>query len=205
MLKVNEIFYSIEGEGQWQGFPTIFIRLSGCNLKCKWCDTSYENFEKMGLNQILKKIITFPCKRIKITGGEPLLQDIEPLIKLLKQEGYIIALETNGTLFDDDIFEMVDLICMDIKSPSSHEISKFEVVSHTLNRFKDKAEFKIVISDTPDLVFVEGLLNDTLFDNILLMPNSLLGEGKMDLVKEIKLKFPDCRYGLRLHEVLELR
>lgn len=209
MLKINEIFYSLEGEGQWQGYPTIFIRLSGCNLKCKWCDTAHEKFEEMKTDQILRKVMNFPSKRVKITGGEPLIQELElePLIDTLKQEGYIIALETNGTIFNHNIFNKVDLICMDIKTPSSYEKSSFNVFDITANKHNNKTEFKMVISDSHDLNFVEDVWGNTLIDNMVLMPNSLKKEeyNLFNLVEEIKTKFPECRYGLRLHEVLELQ
>lgn len=102
-LKINEIFFSVEGEGGRQGQPTIFVRLSGCNLSCDFCDTKSAREEGQEINQetILSKIVGFRKKYkadwVSITGGEPLLQDIRPLVEKLKKAGFKIQIETNGT------------------------------------------------------------------------------------------------------------
>ncbi len=97
MKKINEIFYSLQGEGFWSGTPMIFIRFSGCNLQCDFCDTKHETFTEMTDSEILTQINTFPCKRVCLTGGEPSLQINDSLIGVLHQNGYIIHIETNGT------------------------------------------------------------------------------------------------------------
>jgi len=99
MIKVNEIFRSIQGEGRHVGAPILFIRLSGCNLNCSFCDTAFT----FGLDRDEEAILVdleahLPIKRVCITGGEPLVQNITPLVHLLKAKGYTIHLETNGTL-----------------------------------------------------------------------------------------------------------
>lgn len=205
-MKVNEIFYSLEGEGKWQGYPTIFIRLSGCNLDCDWCDTEHQKFQEMEYNQIREELDKYPCNRVKVTGGEPLIHEkTNFLIGLLKDWGYDVALETNGTIFNTNIFNKVDLICMDIKPPSSKMESQFDVINRTHKRYGDKTEFKIVISDLLDLNFAESyvLLNG----DMVLMPNSKIRKvsQKKRLMEAIMYKFPDARYGLRLHEVLGIR
>jgi len=102
-LKINEIFFSAEGEGGRQGQPTIFVRLSGCNLRCDFCDTSYawEGGRKIRLEAILSNIVGIKDKYkadwVSITGGEPLLQDLKPLVESLKKAGFKIQIETNGT------------------------------------------------------------------------------------------------------------
>jgi len=98
MLKVNEIFYSIQGEGYWSGVPTIFIRLSGCNLRCSFCDTKHETGRDMTEEEIMRKVKVLPKCRVCITGGEPLLQNTEPLIKLLNKDSHPVAIETNGSM-----------------------------------------------------------------------------------------------------------
>lgn len=97
--KVNEIFYSIQGEGRWAGKAAIFVRFSGCNLKCPFCDTDFNAHEEMGEIDILKKIqsLSDSCRFVVFTGGEPTLQVDESLVVLLKKWGYYIAIETNGT------------------------------------------------------------------------------------------------------------
>ena len=98
-MKINEIFYSIQGEGKWTGLPNIFIRTSGCNLRCSFCDTTYayDDGKEMSIDEISSQISKYPCKYICITGGEPLLQkEILNLIDFLIKRNYKICIETNG-------------------------------------------------------------------------------------------------------------
>ena len=95
-LKVKEIFYSLQGEGGRQGAASIFIRLSGCNLKCDFCDTDFSGGEEMSLEQILSKIRQSPCHRIIWTGGEPALQLTDECLLYFKQAGFFQAIESNG-------------------------------------------------------------------------------------------------------------
>ncbi len=105
ILKITEIFPSVQGEGLRQGEPTIFIRLSGCNLKCSFCDTKYawKEGQPYSVDQVLEEVRkirqSFPAQWICITGGEPLLQDIDGLTRALKKEGLKIQVETNATLY----------------------------------------------------------------------------------------------------------
>ena len=100
-MKINEIFYSLQGEGIQTGVPTIFIRFTGCNLRCKWCDTkyAYDEGEDLSIDQIIEKIKSYPSTQICVTGGEPLLQDeLSTLIQRLIELKYDINLETNGSI-----------------------------------------------------------------------------------------------------------
>jgi 7-carboxy-7-deazaguanine synthase len=94
-LKVVEIFYSIQGEGANTGMPAIFIRLSGCNLNCWYCDTEWHNFIEISIHEILNTIQQYPCKNIIWTGGEPTLQLTDEMLNHF--EGYFHCIETNGT------------------------------------------------------------------------------------------------------------
>ena len=99
--KVNEIFYSLQGEGYWTGTPMVFVRFSGCNLKCPWCDTSHESGEEMTADEILRAVQNASeglARRVCLTGGEPLLQADAPLLEALHAHGDHIHAETNGTL-----------------------------------------------------------------------------------------------------------
>ena len=97
-LNVNEIFYSLQGEGARQGEASVFIRLSGCNLKCNYCDTDFAEGTEMSLGQILSFIQSYPCKWIIWTGGEPTLQLTDEILLFFKQQGYWQAIESNGHL-----------------------------------------------------------------------------------------------------------
>lgn len=97
--RVNEIFYSIQGEGRWAGRAAIFIRFSGCNLTCSFCDTDFKDFEEMDESDILDRVqsIGGECKFIVLTGGEPTLQVDDTLVDMLHHQGYYLSMETNGT------------------------------------------------------------------------------------------------------------
>lgn len=98
-MRVNEIFYSLQGEGTYSGSAAIFIRLSGCNLSCPFCDTDHKSFVNMEKEEILHKIASYPSKHIVFTGGEPCLQLNEMILSFFKDQGYFIQVETNGTKF----------------------------------------------------------------------------------------------------------
>ncbi|MCR5364120.1 MAG: 7-carboxy-7-deazaguanine synthase QueE [Bacteroidales bacterium] len=99
MYRVNEIFYSLQGEGFWTGTPAVFLRFSGCNLRCPFCDTDFTHAQQMDADQILAAIAAAgkACKHVIVTGGEPALQLDQALVDRLHEEGYTIHIETNGT------------------------------------------------------------------------------------------------------------
>lgn len=159
-MKINEIFYSIQGEGQWMGIPNIFIRTTGCNLRCIYCDTTYayEGGNQLDIDAILEKIKKYPCKKICITGGEPLLQkDLNLLIEELIDNNYEILIETNGS-FDIEKIEKkkVILISLDIKCPSSemHKEMNFENIEKILK----KDQLKFVIKNKKDYDYAKDII-----------------------------------------------
>ena len=125
-LRMTEIFYSLQGEALTAGLPTVFVRLTGCPLRCVYCDTTYSftGGERLSLEAIMADIAQYPCKRICLTGGEPLAQpNAIPLMQRLLDEGYEISLETAGALSVADVPAAVSKV-MDIKTPSSGESDK---------------------------------------------------------------------------------
>jgi len=98
--KINEIFYSIQGEGHWTGIPMVFIRLAGCNYNCEFCDTDYTEKINLQISTILTRVRGYPIRNICITGGEPFLQDLLPLVSELHKLGFFIHIETNGSYID---------------------------------------------------------------------------------------------------------
>jgi 7-carboxy-7-deazaguanine synthase len=96
--QIAETFYSIQGEGEWTGAPMFFIRLANCNLRCAFCDTDYTQKTAMSIHELVTKAAEVPARKVVITGGEPLLQDTQPLVVALRKAGFKVHLETNGTL-----------------------------------------------------------------------------------------------------------
>ncbi|MEM2293582.1 MAG: radical SAM protein [Nitrososphaerota archaeon] len=189
-MKISEIFFSIEGEGIEIGRPEVFVRLSGCNLRCSWCDTKYalKNGKEMSIEEIIQEIGKYPCKNISITGGEPLLQrkELLELVKRLKNLGYWIQINTNGTIFDEEIFRLVDLISMDCKCPSSRMKSDLEVLKKTKDLFNFKTQFKFVISNEEDYEYAKKVVLSLNASNVIFQPewNSRKFTRKLvDLIK----------------------
>jgi len=161
-LEICEIFYSLQGESTYAGRPCIFVRVSGCNLNCSWCDTSYANQESqpMTFNQILKKVASFNCNLVEITGGEPLLQDSTPtLISMLLEKNYQVLLETNGSKSIKNIHPNCIKI-IDIKCPSSNESDSF--LFENLNCLTEHDEIKFVISSRKDYEFAKSITENRL-------------------------------------------
>ena len=125
-LRINEIFFSIQGESTWAGCPCVFVRLTGCNLRCHWCDTEYAFHEGRQLNipEIAKRVRGYGCSLVEVTGGEPLLQKgVHRLFELLLDDGLTVMVETSGerdlSVVDPRVIKIVDLKC-----PSSGEDRK---------------------------------------------------------------------------------
>jgi len=154
-LNVCEIFYSLQGESTYTGLPCIFVRLSGCNLNCSYCDTLYAKSESfpMDLEDILAQIKSYECNLVEITGGEPLLQTRTiDLISTLIQNNYTVLLETNGSISIKNIPDACVKI-MDIKCPSSKE-SQNNLKSN-LKLLTDNDEIKFVIGTKEDYNFAK--------------------------------------------------
>ena len=109
---IVEIFHSVQGEAFHAGVPHVFIRFGNCNLRCEWCDTDFLTYEEMELENIVDEVLSYNCKRVIFTGGEPCLQDLETIGKALKIHGINLSVETNGTI---KVPEIIDWICVSPK------------------------------------------------------------------------------------------
>jgi 7-carboxy-7-deazaguanine synthase len=159
-MKINEIFFSIQGEGKWTGNPNIFIRFSECNLRCSYCDTkyAYESGREMSIEEIFKSVKKYPCKKICITGGEPLIQkNIYELINFLIKNGYEISIETNGSIDISNLINIKSLmISLDIKCPSSEMNQKMNLKN--LNFITINDQLKFVIGDRKDYDYAKKII-----------------------------------------------
>ena len=161
-LNVCEIFYSLQGESTFTGLPCSFIRLSGCNLDCAWCDTRYAKDEitSLTIDKIIRQISAFGCNLVEITGGEPLLQTETPdLISQLLDLDFQVLLETNGSQSIRDIDPRCIRI-LDIKCPSSNEPDSF--LYGNLNYLTKKDEIKFVIGSRQDYEFARAIIIEKL-------------------------------------------
>lgn len=126
-MKVNEIFYSLQGEGRWTGTPAVFLRFAGCNLKCDFCDTNHEPFSELTESEIMLEIEKYPAKRVILTGGEPALQLTESLLDRLHRKHYAVHIETNGSIeLPAAILRKLDWITC---SPKFNQMPKISVIS----------------------------------------------------------------------------
>ena len=149
-VRVSEIFYSLQGEAKTVGQPTTFIRLTGCPLRCHYCDTAYafQGGELQTLDDIVDKVKTYPTKLVTVTGGEPLAQpDCLPLLRLLIQEGYRVSLETSGALPIASVPEPVSIV-LDLKTPCSGEVHRN--LYENIAELRSKDQIKFVILDKAD-------------------------------------------------------
>jgi len=181
MMKISEIFYSIQGESTLIGKPVIFIRTTGCNVRCVYCDTEYafEKGKEMEMQEIHVHIKPFPCMNVCITGGEPLVQseDLVKLIKMLKYWGYYVSIETNGTMNITDLKD-TDKVVMDIKCPSSGIVIDDIVTKVNVRTLRSCDEIKFVISNVEDQKFVEKWLKTIFKDIIVTISPVILGTDK---------------------------
>jgi 7-carboxy-7-deazaguanine synthase len=149
-MRITEIFFSIQGESTHVGKPCIFVRLTGCSLRCGYCDTkySYSGGQEMSLDDVLTTVASYPAKLVELTGGEPLEQEeIYPLMTALLDRGYSVMLETGGHVPIDRVPGQVIKI-IDIKTPDSREANTFHWPNLDLARPHD--EFKFVIVSRAD-------------------------------------------------------
>jgi 7-carboxy-7-deazaguanine synthase len=208
LFNVNEIFYSIQGEGTRAGRPCIFVRFQGCELRCSWCDTPYaldlKQIEKeMTGTQILDEIKEYECKYILFTGGEPLLQrDLIPLLDYFVQLGYETAIETNGhqsvKYINPEVIKILDL-----KAPGSG-MDKFNNL-HNLKYLTRTDEIKIIVTDRNDYewskkIILEQNLHD-IVAGVILSP----ALGKIDLKAIAEWILEDnlpVRLQAQLHKII---
>ncbi|MDM7926380.1 MAG: radical SAM protein [bacterium] len=179
MLRVTEIFHSIQGESSRVGLPCVFIRLTGCNLRCSYCDTAYAwtGGSDWTIERVVERTRSFGCRLVEITGGEPLAQGETPgLAGRLLDTGHEVLVETNGTL-DIGRLPAAAVRIMDVKCPSSGESAKTDWLN--LDRLRPGDEVKFVIGDSADYVWAKEVIRGKGLESrarVLLSP----AHGRMD-------------------------
>ena len=204
MLKVNEIFHSIQGESSHAGRPCVFVRLTGCNLRCTWCDTEYAFYEgeDLTVDQVLERVVAYGCRLVEVTGGEPLMQPgaIELMERLLK-DGYEVLLETGGSLPINQVPRDVIKI-VDFKAPSSGMMKKN--LWSILDDLAPQDEIKIVIGDRADYDWAKAALeqHDHLGRHTVLF-SPVFGRLEPQTLSEWILgdRLP-VRFQLQLHKII---
>jgi 7-carboxy-7-deazaguanine synthase len=159
-LRVNEIFYSLQGESTFAGLPCVLVRLTGCQMRCRWCDTAYSFHEGQwrAVEEILAEVATYGCPLVELTGGEPLLQPAAlPLLAALCDQGYTVLLETGGGVDISGVDERVHRI-VDVKCPGSGEMDGNHWPNLDLLTARD--ELKFVLADRGDYEWARHLIHE---------------------------------------------
>lgn len=204
MLRITEIFLSIQGESTTVGLPTVFVRLTGCPLRCRYCDTAYafSGGRPMPLDDIIAEVARHGTKRVTVTGGEPLAQpSCTKLMTMLCDRGFAVSLETSGALPIASVDERVTTV-MDLKTPSSGEHDRNLYAN--LEHLADRDELKFVISDRADYDWVKTTLHEHSIApgvEILLSPNHEQLHPR-DLAEWILADQLPVRLQVQLHKYL---
>ena len=202
-LTITEIYESVQGESTWVGLPCIFVRLTGCNLRCVWCDTEYAFYggKKMSVEEVVAECEALDCKLVEITGGEPLLQKhCGTLAQALLDRGFTVLCETSGALPIDRLPDAVIKI-MDLKCPGSGEEEKNDWSN--IDRLSSRDEVKFVIADRTDYEWSRDVVRKydlaTRCNEILFSPvfGPIEPKSMVEWILEDKLP---VRFQLQLHK-----
>ena len=193
-MKISELFFSIQGEGELTGVPSVFVRTSGCNLRCRWCDTKYASWKPEGenvtINDLLDKVCSYPARHVVISGGEPMIaKGIEEFTHLLKESGKHITIETAGTIAPNGI--QCDLASLSPKlsdsTPKEGDINKewidrheskrldYDILSEWVNSYN--FQLKFVVSKEEEIKEIQNVISriegKILPEKVLLMPEGV--------------------------------
>ena len=204
MLRITEIYRSVQGEGSHAGYPCVFVRLTGCNLRCTWCDTEYgyNGGKDLSLEQVLKEVSALNTNLVEVTGGEPLLQEETPqLVDLLLENGYTVLIETAGSI-DISCVSKKAVRIVDMKCPGSGMLDKN--LYKNLDLVTDKDEVKFVIKDKADFDWAVNLIKKHALESktqILISP--VYGEMDQEKLTEWLLESGiNARLQVQLHKII---
>jgi len=203
-LRINEIFFSIQGESSRVGLPTVFVRLTGCPLRCRWCDTEYAFHEgaSRSLEDLLAEVRRHPARHVCVTGGEPLAQPaVHGLMTALADAGLEISLETSGALDTSAVDPRVRVV-MDLKCPDSGEVERNRWAN--LAHLRPHDEVKFVIASRADYEWTRDVLQrEGLARRCTVLASPVWGEiDPAELAGWILADGLDVRLQLQMHKVL---
>jgi 7-carboxy-7-deazaguanine synthase len=203
-LRITEIFFSLQGESSHQGLPCAMVRLTGCNLRCVWCDTEYsfKGGETMSIDRVLAQLAVFPTKRVEITGGEPLLQKGAPVLaQRLLDLGYTVLCETSGER-DIDLMPRGVRRIMDLKAPKSGEMESNRW--DNLAKLREGDELKFVLADRTDFDWaLDVVRRHGLVKRVPILMSPVWGELEPRVLAEwILASGIEARLNLQLHKIL---
>ena len=201
---VCEIFHSIQGESSYVGLPCAFVRLAGCNLRCRYCDTSYalEPGTEMSLDEIVEETLSYGTEIVEITGGEPLIQESTPeLAEAFLKRGLRVLVETNGSL-DISVLPKDVVKIMDIKCPSSGE--NHQTLWENAWKLSRRDEVKFVIADRHDYEWARGIIRDRFgINKVRILMSTVFGElPPRYLVQWMLDDKLIARFQLQIHKVI---
>ncbi len=203
-LRITEIFYSLQGESNTVGIPTVFIRLTGCPLRCTYCDTAYAftGGEKITIADIVKQTAAYGTKYVTVTGGEPLAQvACVDLIKELLDTGFVVSLETSGAL-DVSKVDKRTVKVLDFKTPSSGEQSKN--LYQNINFITAQDQIKFVIGNDEDYEWSKALVEEyKLNERCEILFSPVMGiQNPTELAEKILRDKLQVRFQIQLHKLL---
>lgn len=203
-VTINEVFVSIQGESTWAGYPCVFLRTTGCPLRCRWCDTEYAFYEgtRRGVEDLVQEVCQHDIPLVEITGGEPLVQPAVPtLAARLLERGKTVLVETAGA-YDISILPAGVIRIMDLKCPGSGECERNDLGN--LARLGDRDEVKFVIADRADFEWATAMVREhALCDRVAVLFAPVWGELEPRRLADwiLALALP-VRLQLQLHKIL---
>jgi 7-carboxy-7-deazaguanine synthase len=203
-LRITEIFYSIQGESNTSGYPTVFVRLTGCPLRCDYCDTAYafQGGQLTALDSIIEQVAAYQTRYICITGGEPLAQpNCIALVQRLCEAGYMVSIETSGAL-DISALDSRAIVVMDLKTPGSGEVSRN--LWTNIAELKPNDQIKFVICNRNDYLWACDMIkkHDLTTHASVLFSNSWGELNPSDLANWILADQLPVRFQIQLHKIL---
>ncbi len=205
-MRITEIFFSLQGEGLHAGLPTVFVRTTGCPLRCSWCDSAYSFYggERLSVDEILDEIEGYPTERVCFTGGEPLVQkDAVGFVQRLLDDGYEVVIETSGSLDLSDYVDMQprEALCLsvDVKCPSSSMTDENKL--DELARLEAHDQVKFVIGSEDDYAYARDVMREHDTDAQWLM-QPVWGANETWLAEQVLEDGLDVRFSIQMHKLL---